>query len=67
MIELPIEGLDDYSGWDIRKTLFLMNKSNPVLFEWLKSPIVYKKNDRLFELLKAGSEEPGDAGNFRNF
>jgi len=41
VIELPIVGLDDYSGWDIRKALFLLNKSNPALFEWLRSPIVY--------------------------
>ena len=45
VIECPI--IDDYdlSGWDLRKTLFLLNKSNPVLFEWLKSPIVYYKDD----------------------
>ena len=44
VIELPIVGLDDYSGWDIRKALFLLNKSNPVLFEWLRSPIVYRED-----------------------
>jgi len=51
VIELPIDALDDYSGWDIRKALFLMNKSNPVLFEWLKSPIVYKKDTVRYDLL----------------
>ena len=51
VIELPIDALDDYSGWDIRKAIFLMNKSNPVLFEWLKSPIVYKKDQLRYELL----------------
>ena len=56
VIEYPIVSEFDYSGWDLRKTLFLLNKSNPVLFEWLKSPIVYHK-DGLFcsvmgELLK---------------
>lgn len=56
VIELPIIGVDDYSGWDIRKTLFLMNKSNPVLFEWMRSPIVYKRNDNEFELLKKAAE-----------
>lgn len=35
------DGLDDVSGWDIRKTLLLAHKSNPSLIEWLKSPIVY--------------------------
>ncbi len=52
VIEYPITDLYDYSGWDLRKTLFLLNKSNPVLFEWLRSPIVYKKNEFSYELLK---------------
>lgn len=51
-IEYPIVDEFDYSGWDIRKALFLLNKSNPVLFEWLQSPIVYKKDDKLYRLLK---------------
>ncbi|NUM35944.1 MAG: nucleotidyltransferase domain-containing protein [Candidatus Brocadiae bacterium] len=51
VIELPIEGIEDYSGWDIRKALFLMNKSNPVLFEWLKSPIVYKVDEGRFNMI----------------
>jgi len=52
VIEYPIDDLYDYSGWDLRKTLFLMNKSNPVLFEWLKSPIVYHKDQFSFEILE---------------
>lgn len=56
VIELPIDSVNDYSCWDIRKTLFLLNKSNPVLFEWLTSPIVYKKDDeRIAKLTKAAS------------
>jgi predicted nucleotidyltransferase len=31
----------DLNGWDIRKTLQLSLKSNPVLVEWLTSPIKY--------------------------
>jgi len=31
----------DISGWDIRKTLVLFKKSNPPLYEWLESPIIY--------------------------
>jgi len=34
----------DLSGWDIRKSLRLLLKSNPVLFEWLASPIQYRAN-----------------------
>ena len=52
VIEYPIIDLFDYSGWDLRKTLFLLNKSNPVLFEWLQSPIVYIKKEEAYKLLK---------------
>src|ERR1041384_7418426 len=30
----------DFSGWDFRKFLGLVHKSNPVCFEWMQSPIV---------------------------
>lgn len=36
-----LEGVLDISGWDIRKALKLFSKSNPPLYEWLESPIVY--------------------------
>ena len=52
VIEYPIKDEFDYSGWDLRKTLFLMNKSNPVLFEWLKSPIVYYKDQFSYNILE---------------
>lgn len=41
VIEYPVEGLLDFSGWDIKKALKLYRKSNPPLYEWLISPIVY--------------------------
>lgn len=41
VIETPIEGVYDVNGWDLRKALRLALKGNPVLFEWLSSPIVY--------------------------
>jgi predicted nucleotidyltransferase len=41
VIELPITDDLDVSGWDIRKALQLLRKSNPPLLEWLTSPIVY--------------------------
>lgn len=43
VIETPIEGLFDVSGWDLRKALRLYRKSNPPLLEWLQSPIVYRE------------------------
>lgn len=41
VIERPIADQLDVNGWDIRKALKLLRKSNPPLLEWLSSPIVY--------------------------
>src|SRR6476619_733662 len=43
VIERTINDELDISGWDIRKALKLLRKSNPPLLEWLTSPIVYKE------------------------
>lgn len=43
VIELPIDEVFDISGWDIKKALRLLYKSNPSLLEWFASPIVYKE------------------------
>lgn len=45
VIEMPIEDEIDLNGWDIRKTLGLMLKSNAVVSEWLSSPIRYRQDD----------------------
>lgn len=42
VIELPIDDELDVSGWDLRKALRLVSKSNPTLIEWLRSPIIYQ-------------------------
>jgi predicted nucleotidyltransferase len=34
----------DIYGWDIKKVLRLISKSNTTPFEWLQSPILYRKN-----------------------
>ncbi len=41
VIECPISGDLDISGWDLPKALGLFRKSNPPLLEWLGSPHVY--------------------------
>ena len=41
VIELPINDLLDINGWDLDKTLKLLYRSNPTLFEWISSPIIY--------------------------
>lgn len=43
VIELPISDMLDINGWDLCKALRLMHGSNPTLFEWMASPIVYRK------------------------
>ena len=42
VLEYPINDLLDINGWDLQKTLRLLHRSNPLVFEWFKSPIVYK-------------------------
>lgn len=34
----------DVGGWDLRKALNLLRKSNAVLLEWLVSPIIYQQD-----------------------
>jgi uncharacterized protein len=41
VIELPISDVLDINGWDLRKALNLLMKPNPVLLEWLSSPVRY--------------------------
>jgi predicted nucleotidyltransferase len=41
VLEYPVFDLLDINGWDIDKTLKLLHTSNPTLFEWSNSPIVY--------------------------
>ncbi|MDO6964913.1 nucleotidyltransferase domain-containing protein [Rhizobium alvei] len=43
VIEFPIEGDIDVSGWDLRKALQLALKGNAVIAEWAHSPLVYRE------------------------
>lgn len=45
MIETPIEDEIDLNGWDVRKALGLLLKSNAVVSEWVESPIRYRRDD----------------------
>lgn len=53
VIERPIEDVLDINGWDLRKALQLMHKSNPPLFEWLHSPLVYRAQPEFREAMLA--------------
>lgn len=49
-IDFPIEdGALDLTGWELRKALRLFQKSNASLFEWLRSPIVYREEKERIE------------------
>lgn len=53
VIGLPLDPVLDINGWDLQKTLRLLHKSNPSLFEWISSPIIYLETafaDRLRKL-----------------
>ena len=45
VIDWQLDDTLDINGWDISKALKLLYKSNPTLFEWNSSPIVYKTTD----------------------
>lgn len=53
VIECPINDELDVSGWDLRKALGLLRKSNPPLLEWLSSPIIYLIDDEITEKFKS--------------
>ena len=44
-MELPINAELDISGFDIRKLLKLFWSSNPTIFEWIQSPVIYRQED----------------------
>jgi len=53
VIELAIDEQLDISGWDLRKALHLMRKSNPPLLEWLQSPIVYHEKKSCVDRIRS--------------
>jgi hypothetical protein len=53
VIEYPIVDEIDINGWDIRKALKLLYRSNPAITEWLQSPIVYVDDDVFAPMARA--------------
>ncbi|CEN34172.1 nucleotidyltransferase domain-containing protein [Capnocytophaga cynodegmi] len=43
----------DGSGWDLKKTLLLLAKSNTPLLEWLYSPVIYFEKPQLIKSLRS--------------
>lgn len=52
VIERPIVERLDMNGWDLRKALVLLRKSNPPLLEWLGSPIVYRDQYDIADVMR---------------
>jgi predicted nucleotidyltransferase len=57
VIEFMTEDDLDGSGWDLRKAVKLLSKSNAPLIEWLFSPEVYYKNDAFLQEMQLLSRE----------
>ena len=53
VIEFMTEDDLDGSGWDLRKTVQLLAKSNAPLLEWLYSPVVYYENEAFATQMRA--------------
>ncbi|MDL2220104.1 nucleotidyltransferase domain-containing protein [Eubacteriales bacterium OttesenSCG-928-N14] len=52
VIEWQLDDTLDINGWDLQKALRLLHSSNPTLFEWANSPIVYQTTPKWGELQK---------------
>lgn len=57
VIEHPIVDEIDLNGWDVRKTLGLLLKSNAVVSEWMLSPIRYRTEDPFVAKLSALADD----------
>ena len=67
-IEEPVDELWDVNGWDLRKALQLLRKSNSALLEWLRSPVCYLERPGFLpemRRLASGSMRPGQI--FRSY
>ena len=56
VIEWQLDDVLDINGWDLKKALQLMHNSNPSIFEWCASPIVYKTSNEFEELKEIRKE-----------
>ena len=56
VIEWQLDDVLDINGWDLKKALILMHDSNPSIFEWCASPIIYRDSEA-FGMLKQIRQE----------
>ena len=67
VIEWQLDDVYDINGWDLQKTLRLLHGSNPTLFEWLGSPIVYRTSDDLQKLAEVSKAYFNAYGSVRHY
>lgn len=56
VIEYAADSVFDINGWDLKKALYHLWKSNAVMFEWLSSGEVYGKDDYLTSIMQEVAE-----------
>jgi uncharacterized protein len=61
VIEQPIVDEIDLNGWDIRKALGLLLKSNAVISEWIESPIRYCDDHPVIEKIRTLADDVLDS------
>lgn len=52
-IEFPKDEVLDIVGYDLRKMLKLFRSSNAKIFEWIQSPVLYRKEDDFLKNIKS--------------
>ena len=62
VIELPVCGELDISGWELRKALGLLRKGNATLIEWLDSPVVYRTDTVFLCAMQDAARQTHQAG-----
>ena len=55
-IDAELNEVYDINGWDLKKFFKQLYKSNPVIFEWADSPIVYRTSEE-WETVKANMQD----------
>ena len=55
-IDAELNDVYDINGWDLKKFFKQLYKSNPVIFEWADSPIVYRTSEE-WEKIKANMQD----------
>jgi len=53
VLEVPIDEVFNIAGWELKKTLRLFRTSNPPLYEWLQSPLVYRADQDFLQEIQA--------------